>query len=325
MELEKEGREVLSAEAPNVEAEKEVIPSMDDFKDEIELSFKKLRHGDMVSGPVIGVSDTEVTVDLGSYAEGIVPLDELSNDPRFSIKADIAVGDMVNCMVLSGDNGYGQVLLSIKRADNILAWDFLREAKEGNQIFKVKISEAVKGGAVTYLKGIRAFIPASGIDVNYVEDASLYLGKNISVRIVEVDEEDKKLILSAKSVIKEREAERLIEKVEGLSVGEVFVGKVERIESYGAFISLPDGLSGLCHISQLSEKRVKSPKEVVSLGEEVKVKVIAIKEGKLSLSMTAAREEEAELPLEEKIPEEYQAAEAPVTSLGDLLKNIKLS
>lgn len=99
----------------------EKMESMDDYLDELEKSFHRLRNGDMVKGSVIGVGETEVTVDLGSYAEGIVPVDELSNDPKFLVKSDIAVGDMVNAMVISPDNGYGQVLLSIKRADNILA------------------------------------------------------------------------------------------------------------------------------------------------------------------------------------------------------------
>ena len=130
-------------------AENEKTESMDDYLDELEQSFKRLRNGDMVKGPVIGIGETEVIVDLGSYAEGIVPIDELSNDPKFSIKADIAVGDVVNAMVISPDNGAGQVLLSIKRADNILAWDFLTEAKENAQVFNVKITEAVKGGVVT--------------------------------------------------------------------------------------------------------------------------------------------------------------------------------
>lgn len=323
-ELKLEAQEAVVADENTApEKEEEVIPSMDDFREEIEKSFQMLKSGDMVTGPVIGVGDTEVTVDLGSYAEGIVPLDELSNDPKFSIKADIAVGDMVNAMVLSGDNGYGQVLLSIKRADNILAWDFLREAKEEGQIFKVKITEAVKSGVVTYLKGIRAFIPASGIDVNYVENTESYLGKQISVRIIEVDEEDKKLILSAKSVLREREKEKLEEKVSGLEIGLVFSGKVERLETFGVFVSLPDGLSGLVHISEMADRRIKSPKEVVSLGEKVKVRVIGIKEGKISLSMKAAREEDAVEEKEEVIPKEYTKTESLSTGLGDLLKNLK--
>lgn len=304
-------------------AENEKIESMDDYLDELEQSFKRLRNGDMVKGPVIGIGETEVIVDLGSYAEGIVPIDELSNDPKFSIKADIAVGDVVNAMVISPDNGAGQVLLSIKRADNILAWDFLTEAKENAQVFNVKITEAVKGGVVTYLKGIRAFIPASGLALAYVENTEEFVGKHISVRIIEVDEDDKKLILSAKSVLREEEAKMTEEKMSKIAIGTVMTGKVERLENYGAFVRLPDGLSGLVHISQMSEKRIKHPKEVLSENDEVKVMVIDIKDGKLSLSMTKALENEA-VDDTDSIPVEYSTGDTPTTSFADLLRGLKL-
>lgn len=304
-------------------AENEKIESMDDYLDELEQSFKRLRNGDMVKGPVIGIGETEVIVDLGSYAEGIVPIDELSNDPKFSIKADIAVGDVVNAMVISPDNGAGQVLLSIKRADNILAWDFLTEAKENAQVFNVKITEAVKGGVVTYLKGIRAFIPASGLALTYVENTEEFVGKHISVRIIEVDEDDKKLILSAKSVLREEEAKMTEEKMSKIAIGTVMAGKVERLENYGAFVRLPDGLSGLVHISQMSEKRIKHPKEVLSENDEVKVMVIDIKDGKLSLSMTKALENEA-VDDTDSIPVEYSTGDTPTTSFADLLRGLKL-
>ena len=304
-------------------AENEKMESMDDYLDELEKSFNRLREGDMVKGSVIGIGETEVTVDLGSYAEGIVPLDELSNDPKFSIKADIAVGDVVNAVVISADNGYGQVLLSIKRADNILAWDFLTEAKENGQIFNVKVTESVKGGAVTYLKGIRAFIPASGLSLEYVENIEEFVGKHISVRIIEVDENDRKLVLSAKSVLREEEAKKTEEKMSKIAIGTVVTGKVERLENYGAFVRLPDGLSGLVHISQMSEKRIKHPKEVVSEGDEVKVMITEIKDGKLSLSMTKAVENEAVEDID-STPVEYSTGDSPSTSLADLLKGIKL-
>lgn len=304
-------------------AENEKTESMDDYLDELEQSFKRLRNGDMVKGPVIGIGETEVIVDLGSYAEGIVPIDELSNDPKFSIKADIAVGDVVNAMVISPDNGAGQVLLSIKRADNILAWDFLTEAKENAQVFNVKITEAVKGGVVTYLKGIRAFIPASGLALAYVENTEEFVGKHISVRIIEVDEDDKKLILSAKSVLREEEAKMTEEKMSKIAIGTVMTGKVERLENYGAFVRLPDGLSGLVHISQMSEKRIKHPKEVLSENDEVKVMVIDIKDGKLSLSMTKALENEA-VDDTDSMPVEYSTGDTPTTSFADLLRGLKL-
>lgn len=304
-------------------SDNEKMESMDDYLDELEKSFHRLKNGDMVKGPIIGIGDTEVTVDLGSYAEGIVPIDELSNDPKFSIKTDIAVGDVVNAMVISPDNGIGQVLLSIKRADNILAWDFLEEAKENGQVFNVKITEAVKGGVVTYLKGIRAFIPASGLALDYVEDTESFTGKHISVRVIEVDEDDKKLILSAKSVLREEEAKKTEEKISKIAIGTVVTGKVERLESYGAFVRLPDGLSGLVHISQMSERRIKHPKEVVSENDEVKVMITDIKDGKLSLSMTRAAESEASEDVD-STPVEYSTGDAPTTSFADLLKGIKL-
>ena len=304
-------------------SDNEKMESMDDYLDELEKSFHRLKNGDMVKGPVIGIGDTEVTVDLGSYAEGIVPIDELSNDPKFSIKTDIAVGDVVNAMVISPDNGIGQVLLSIKRADNILAWDFLEEAKENGQVFNVKITEAVKGGVVTYLKGIRAFIPASGLTLDYVEDTESFVGKHISVRIIEVDEDDRKLILSAKSVLREEEAKKTEEKMSKIAIGTVVTGKVERIENYGAFVRLPDGLSGLVHISQMSERRIKHPKEVVSENDEVKVMITDIKDGKLSLSMTRAAESEATDDID-STPVEYSTGDSPTTSFADLLKGIKL-
>lgn len=304
-------------------SDNEKMESMDDYLDELEKSFHRLKNGDMVKGPVIGIGETEVTVDLGSYAEGIVPIDELSNDPKFSIKTDIAVGDVVNAMVISPDNGIGQVLLSIKRADNILAWDFLEEAKENGQVFNVKITEAVKGGVVTYLKGIRAFIPASGLTLDYVEDTESFVGKHISVRIIEVDEDDRKLILSAKSVLREEEAKKTEEKMSKIAIGTVVMGKVERLESYGAFVRLPDGLSGLVHISQMSERRIKHPKEVVSENDEVKVMITDIKDGKLSLSMTRAAESEAADDTD-STPVEYSTGDSPTTSFADLLKGIKL-
>ncbi|MGP1612692.1 MAG: S1 RNA-binding domain-containing protein [Catonella sp.] len=304
-------------------SENEKIESMDDYLDELEKSFKKLREGDIVKGSVIGVGETEVTVDLGSYAEGIVPIDELSNDPKFSIKADIAIGDVINAVVISADNGYGQVMLSIKRADNILAWDFLEEAKKNEQIFGVKIAEAVKGGAVTYLKGIRAFIPASGLALEYTEDTESFVGKYIQVRIIEVDEADRKLVLSAKSVLREEEAKKIEEKMSKIAIGTVVVGRVERLENYGAFVRLSDGLSGLVHISQMSEKRIKHPKEVVSENDEIKVMITDIKDGKLSLSITKAIESEV-VEDTDAVPVEYSTGDSASTSFADLLKGIKL-
>ena len=302
----------------------EDIPSMDDFKEELERSFHKIKEGDVVSGTVMGVSETEVAVDLGSYSEGIIPLEELSNDPRFSIKADIAVGDKVRAIVISEDNGSGALLLSLKKAADILAWDELKAAMDARTVFSVKIAEAVKGGVVTYLKGIRAFIPASHIGLNYVEELDTVVGQTLDVIVITAEEDGQRLVLSGKEVARDRaEAEKTM-KISSLQVGLVTEGVVEKIMPFGAFVRMGDGLSGLVHISQICGKHIKSPNEVVKEGETVKVKIIAVKDGKVSLSMKEVTETEDVVEDIEEASVEYSSGESATTGLGALLAGLKL-
>lgn len=301
----------------------EEIPSMDDFKEELERSFHKVKVGDMVSGTVMGVSEVEVAIDLGSYSEGIIPLEELSNDPRFSIKADIAVGDKVTAQVISEDNGRGALLLSLKKAADVLAWDELQEALTNRTVFTVKIAEAVKAGVVTYLKGIRAFIPASHIGLTYVEDLDSVVGQTLEVMVITAEEEGKRLVLSGREVARDRaEAEKTM-KISSLQVGLVTEGVVEKIMPFGAFVRMNDGLSGLVHISQICDKRIKTPNEVVKEGETVKVKIIGVKDGKVSLSMKAVNEQEEVIEDIEEAPTEYTSGESATTGLGALLAGFK--
>ena len=303
----------------------EGIPSMDDFKAELEHSFKKINAGDVVNGTVCGVSDKEVTVDLNSYSEGIIAIEELSNDPKFSIKEDIHVGDKVSCVVL-GETRDGVIKLSMKEADDMLSWDRLVKAKADGTIEKVKINESVKAGAVTYIYGIRAFIPASQLALTYTEDTSAFVGKTLECRVTEVNREDKKVILSAKSVLAEKaEAEKNL-KVSKVQKGTVVTGKVEKLMPFGAFVDIGDGITGLVHISQIVYKKIKSPAEVLKEGEEVTVKVIDVKDGKLSLSMIAVQEKDESETVEEALdePTEYSDGDAPSTGLGSLLAKLKL-
>lgn len=301
------------------------IPSMDDFKTELEHSFKKINPGDVVNGTVCGVSDKEVTVDLNSYSEGIIPLEELSNDPTFSIKADIQVGDKVSCIVLR-ENKEGVFVLSMKEADDMLSWDRLAKAKAEGTIEKVKVTEAVKAGAVAYIYGIRAFIPASQLALTYTEDTSAFVGKVLECRVTEVNRNDKKVILSAKSVLAEKaEADRHL-KVSKVQKGTVVTGKVEKLMPFGAFVDIGDGITGLVHISQIAYKKIKSPAEVLKEGEEVTVKVIDVKDGKLSLSMIAVNERDESETVEEALdePTEYRDGDSPSTGLGALLAKLKI-
>ena len=170
------------------------------------------------------------------------------------------------------------------------------------------------------VEGLRGFIPASRLSLSYIDDLESYLLKDIEVQVIDVDQAENKLVLSARELLKEKERKAKEEKISNLQVGAVMTGTVDSLQTYGAFIQLEDGLSGLVHISQISQKRIKSPKDVLNVGDEVQVKVIGIKDGKISLSMKALEEVEEE-PVE-KI--EIPKAEEIGTSLGDLFKNIQL-
>ena len=297
--------------------------TMDDFNDEISRSFKRMQEGDMVKGTVIGISDTEVTVDLNYYSEGIIKLEELSNDPRFSIKADVTIGEEVTAMVLREDRE-GNILLSKKKAEDILSWDKLLELKKERLVVVVKIAAAVNGGVITYLEGIRSFIPASQLSLSYVEDVSSYVGKEISVIVTTVDKEADKLVLSAKEVLRDNAAHDKANRISKVQKGIVTTGTVEKIMPFGAFVGIGEGLSGLVHISEICGKRLKSPSEVLKEGQEVTVKVLDVKDGKISLSIKAVEEKEAIIEDIEETPAEYTFGEDATTGLGALLKGFNL-
>ncbi|OUQ15367.1 S1 RNA-binding domain-containing protein [Lachnoclostridium sp. An138] len=297
--------------------------TMDDYATELEASLRKVQEGDVLTGTVIGVSDTEVTVDLKSYTDGIIRAEDYSEDPSFSIKSDVHVGDEVTATVLRTDDGQGHLLLSRKAAADDVAWKKLQQYLEEKTVLDVKVGGVVKGGVVAYVEGIRGFIPASKLSLSYVENLEDWLNKEIQVQVITVEPEKKRLVLSARELLREKAAEERRAKISNVQVGLVTEGKVESIQPYGAFIDLGDGLSGLVHVSQISDKRIKTPDAVLKVGDTVKVKVIAIKDGKLSLSMKALKDVAAEEVREEKVV--LPKSEELTTNLGELFKNIKLN
>ena len=208
------------------------------------------------------------------------------------------------------------------RDDDMLIWDKLAQMKEDKTDFEVTVEGIVKGGVIAYVEGIRAFIPVSQLDLHYVENPEDYLKKTLTVRVLELDEQENRLVLSAKEVLKDKAQAEKLEKIQNIKVGSIVEGTVESLQTYGAFIDLGDHISGLVHISQISEKRIKSPKAVLSIGDSVKAKVIKNEDGKISLSMKALAE-----PQEEKSEEpdfELPKSEDISTSLGSLLKNLEI-
>ena len=298
--------------------------TMKDYEKELEASFRKIREGDVISGTVIDVNEEEVTLDLKYYTQGIIKAEGMSNDPAFSLLNDVKAGDVIEATVIRMDDGQGNILLSKKEANEVLSWDVLEQMKEEKTDVTVKVSEAVNGGAVAYVEGIRGFIPASQLDLNYVEDPSAYIGKTLKVRVITVDQEKEKLVLSAKEILKEQQKEEHDHKVAMIVPGTILEGTVESLQTYGAFIDLKDGLSGLVHISQICQKRIKKPSEVLKVGDKVKVKVLNTNDGKISLSIKAVAEEQEASEVEDFDTASFSSNESVGTSLGDLFAKLKL-
>lgn len=298
--------------------------TMKDYEEALEASFKKIDEGDILTGTVISVDEKEVILDLKYYAEGIIPAEAYSREPGFNIKEAVHVGDEVSATVVRKDDGHGNILLSRVEATDVLAWDKLKEYKESGEILDVVVKGIVNGGVIAYVEDVRGFIPASKLALSYVENTEDYLNKPIQVQVLDVDKESGRLILSAKEILRAKAEEERKNKVSNLEVGLVTEGVVESLQPYGAFVDLGNGLSGLVHISQICEKRIKKPSEAVAVGDKVKVKVIAVKDGKISLSIKEASDMMAK-EIEEEVFELPDSGEQATTSLGALFANIRLN
>ncbi len=299
------------------------METMKDFEKEIEASFRQIKEGDILTGTVIDVNEEEVTLDLKYYTQGIIRVENLSNEPDFSVMEEIHPGDEIEATVINMDDGNGNIELSKKEANDMLAWDKLKEMKANDTVVSVRIKESVPSGVVAYLEGIRAFIPASQICSDYVENTDEWIGKTVDVRVITVEQEKEKLVLSGKTVAREREEEQRNHKISMLVPGSIVEGTVESIMPYGAFVNLGNGISGLVHISQICQKRIASPHEAVKEGQKVKVKIINTNDNKVSLSMKALEEEMVDTEDAGDV-EEYTSDESASTSLGDLLSKLKL-
>ncbi len=236
---------------------------------------------------------------------------------------------------------------------NAEKWEELRQMMEDKAVVNVKVKEIVKGGAIAFVDNMKAFIPASQIALNYVEKLDDFVGQHIDTYIITVDPEKRRLVLSARELLRERRDAERKAKMEKYVPGAVVEGVVESIKDYGAFVRLEDGVSGLLHVSQISRQRIKHPGVVLQEGQTVRVKIRDTANGKISLTMRALEEDEDRPPREREPREQRGSREprqpreqregrepkegreeksdfhyknsAPVTTgLGDLLKDLKL-
>lgn len=297
--------------------------TMKDYEKELNESMKKIEEGDILTGTVVSVDEKEVILDLKYYAEGVIPAEDYTREPGFNLKEEVHPGDEVSATVVRKDDGNGNILLSRVEAADVLAWEKIREYKESGEALDVTVKGITNAGVIAYVEGVRGFIPASRLSLGYVEDTEEYLNRQIRVQVIECDKDSKKLILSARELLREQAEEERKKKISNVQVGLVTEGTVESLQPYGAFVDLGNGLSGLVHISQICEKRIKKPSEVLSVGDRVKVKVTAVKDGKLSISIKEASDMMAK-DIEEEVYEVPDAGEEATTSLGSLFAGIKL-
>lgn len=307
------------------EVKAESAESMADHEAELDATLRTFSAGEKVTGTVIAVDDDQITVDLNNYTDGIVRRQDISDDPHFDVKAGIQVGQEIEATVIR-QSDHGHVGLSMKAAAAESAWERLTNLLDTQENVTVTISGTTKAGAIAYLEGVRAFIPASKLSLGFVSDEELesWVGKSVEVRVITAEEDGKKLVLSAKDILREKEAEDRKKNMTSLTVGSILEGTVETIKDYGAFVSLGKGVTGLLHVSQISQKRLKTPAEVLKEGQKVKVKITKIADGRISLSMKAL-ENTADAELDEHISYDLPKTEEIGTGLAGLLKGLKLS
>lgn len=239
-----------------------------------ESSLLTLQEGQVVSGKVVRVDSDGVLVDVGYKSEGLLPLAELSDAPFTHPEEVVQVGQEIKVSVLKVDAEGNNLLLSKRRADQEEAWEDLKKHYENAEPVEGKVIEVVKGGLIVYL-GLRAFMPASQVGLRYEADLSHYVGQTLKAKIIELEPERRRVILSHRAVLEEeREAKRKALWAD-LEEGQIRHGRVTKLTDFGAFVDL-GGAEGLVHISEMAWSRVRHPSEVVQEGEEVDVKVLRL-------------------------------------------------
>ena len=267
------------SEITNVEAVQE-----ENFAELLEQSIKTLNTGDKVTGIVTGIGATEVQIDLGTKHAGYIPYDEVSTDPNVKPEDILKVGDEIEVFVVRVNDQEGTCQLSKKKLDGIKVWDDMAAWCEEKTVVEGIITEENKGGLVATIKGIRVFIPASQSGVAKGGDMAGMVGQTVQLKITEVNRARRRVIGSIRAVTAEaRKAAQ--EKIWAeIQEGAKYHGTVKSLTSYGAFVDI-GGVDGMVHVSELSWNRIKNPAEVVSVGDEIDVYVIAVDPEKKKISL----------------------------------------
>ncbi|EKS8352394.1 30S ribosomal protein S1 [Bacillus cereus] len=251
------------------------------------MDSKELQVGDVVTGSVTKVEEKQVLVNVGYKTDGVIPISELANVHIEKASDVVELDQTLELKIIKLEED--DLVLSKRAVDAEKAWVELQEKFTSGHVFDVTVKDIVNGGLVVDL-GVRGFIPASLVEVHYVEDFTDYKGKALAVKIVELDREKNRVILSHKAVVELELDSKKKEAISSLKEGDVVEGTVQRLTDFGAFVNV-GGVDGLVHISQISHERVEQPSEVLEQGQKVKVKVLSVDADtqRISLSIKAAQ------------------------------------
>jgi len=245
------------------------------------LSYTQMKPGSLVNATVIDVRPDFIIVSAGLKSEGVIPAEQFKNEKG---EVNVEIGDLVEVALDTVEDGFGETRLSREKARRMRAWEVLDEAFNNDEIVTGIITGKVKGGFTVELSDIRAFLPGSLVDVRPVRDTSYLEGKELEFKLIKLDQKRNNVVVSRRAVVEEEYSAERDALLENLEEGQVVKGVVKNLTDYGAFLDL-GGIDGLLHITDMAWKRVKHPSEVVSIGDEIEVKVLKFDKDKNRVSL----------------------------------------
>ena len=276
-------KEVRNKMSDEIKIEESAVEKEQSFDEMLEETLKPIYHGDKVSGVVVAITGTEVSIDLGTKYSGFIPTTEFTDDGT-KIEDAVKIGDTIEAMVVRVNDVEGTAQLSKKRLDAVKVWDTVEQAVESGEVLEGIVTETNKGGIVVSVKGVRVFVPASQTDLPREADLTELVKKTVRLKLTEVNKARKRVVGSIRRVAQaERRAatEAIWNEIE---VGKKYHGVVKSLTSYGAFVDI-GGIDGMVHVSELSWDRIHQPSEVVSVGDEIDVYVISFDKEKHKISL----------------------------------------
>ncbi|WP_322173999.1 bifunctional 4-hydroxy-3-methylbut-2-enyl diphosphate reductase/30S ribosomal protein S1 [Acutalibacter caecimuris] len=261
------------------------------FEEMLEESLKSMNTDEKVHGVVVGISPTEVYVDVGRKQAGFIPAAELSNDPSVKPEDVVKIGDEMELLIMKTNDQEGTIMLSKRRVDAMRGWDDIQAALDSNEVLEGKVIEVVKGGVIVLKDAMRIFVPASQATANRGDDLQALQGQEVRFRIIEVNRQRRRAVGSIRSVLREERKAAQAKFWEQVEEGQNYTGKVKSLTNFGAFVDL-GGVDGMVHISELSWNRVKHPSEVVKVGDTVDVYVKGLDRENEKISLGYKRPED---------------------------------